>query len=294
MGQRRFHQGRRRRAHGQSGFFPKRIRHRLPTRYLRFRPRAQAHQRAADAGHRPAFRRRLPARAVEVNVRHPASSASLAALALGVAWCNAAAAPREGAREDAAQKDVAIVEDVSPGVGDLRRFDLIAAGGAAELGRDGRIVLGYLQSCWQDSIAGGRAVVEPLKSRVEGGALTRRRVECDAAGLARMNSAGLAARGGGALAGPALPEPDVNLYGLSPIVMAARPGLLVIERIDTAAPQLKFSIAEKGVDLRHKDVALEPSGLYRFTFGQAAIVVRIDSLAEPGGAPAVGRLVIFR
>ena len=232
-------------------------------------------------------------------MRHPASLAWLAVLALGVAWCNAAAAPREGAREDAAQKDVAqkdaaIVEDVSPGVGDLRRFDLIAAGRAAELGRDGRIVLGYLQSCWQDSIAGGRAVVEPLKSRVEDGALTRRRVECDAAGLARMNSAGLAARGGGSLAGPASPEPDVNLYGLSPIVLAERPGLLVIERIDTAAPQLKFSIAEKGVDLRHKDLALAPSGLYRFTFGQAAIVVRIDSLAEPGDAPAVGRLVIFR
>jgi len=47
------------------------------------------------------------------------------------------------------------------------------------------------------------------------------------------------------------------------------------------------------VDLRRKDLALEPR-LYRFTFGQAAIVVRIDSLAAPGGAPAVGRLVIFR
>jgi len=44
---------------------------------------------------------------------------------------------------------------------------------------------------------------------------------------------------------------------------------------------LKFSIAKKGVDLRRKDLALEPR-LYRFTFGQAAIVVRIDSLAEPG------------
>jgi len=68
----------------------------------------------------------------------------------------------------------------------------------------------------------------------------------------------------------------------------------VIERIDTAARRYKFSIAKKGVDLRRKDLALEPGGLYRFTFGQAAIVVRIDSLAEPGGAPAVGRLVIFR
>jgi hypothetical protein len=216
----------------------------------------------------------------------PYPALALAVLALGVA-CHATAAPGEGAGDG-----VAIVEEVS-GVGDLHRFDLLAAGRAAELG-DGRLVLGYLKSCWQDSISGGRAVVEPLRSRVEGGALTRRRVECDVAGLARMTSAGLVARGGGSLAGPELPEPDVNLYGLSPIVIAAKPGLLVIERIDIAAPQLKFALSAQGVDLREKDLALERAGLYRFTFGAAAIIVRIDSLAEPGPAPAVGRLVIFR
>jgi hypothetical protein len=224
-----------------------------------------------------------------VNVRLPASVASLAVFVFGVAWCNAVAAPRE-----AAQEDVAIVEDLSPSIGDLRRFDLIAAGRPVELGENGRIVLGYLKSCWQDSITGGRAVAGPLLSLVEGGALARRRVECDAAGLAQMNSAGLSARGGGSLAGAALPEPDVNLYGLSPIIISAQAGLLVIERLDVAAAPLRFELAENRVDLREKDIALEASGLYRFTRGTSVIVVRIDRLAEPGRAPAVGRLVIFR
>ncbi len=106
-------------------------------------------------------------------------------------------------------------------------------------------------------------------------------------------TAGFIARGGASLAGPELPEPDVNLYGLSPIVIAAQAGLLVIERIDTAAPQLKFPLSAQGVDLREKGITFEP-GLYQFTLGQAAIIVRIDRLAEPGPAPAVGRLVIFR
>jgi hypothetical protein len=224
-----------------------------------------------------------------VNVRHPVALISLAVLALGVGWCNATAAPREGERED-----VAIVEEVSPGIGDLRRFDLIAAGRAAELGRDGRIVLGYLKSCWQDSVIGGRAVAEPLKSFVEGGALTRRRVECDAAGLAQMNSAGLTARGGASLAGPALPEPDVNLYGLSPIVISREPGVLLIERLDATAAPLRLELPERKIDLSDKNIALDAKGLYRFTSGAAVLVVRIDSLAEPGRAPAVGRLVIFR
>jgi hypothetical protein len=222
-------------------------------------------------------------------VRHPASFASLAVFAFGIAWCDSVAVPREGERDD-----VAIVEDVSPGIGDLRRFDLIAAGRSVELGQDGRLVLGYLKSCWQDSITGGRAVVEPLKSLVEGGALVRRRVECDAAGLAQMNSAGLSARGGGSLAGPALPEPDVNLYGLSPIVISREPGLLLIERLDEAAAPFRIELAESKIDLSEKNIALAASGLYRFTRGATAVVVRIDGLAEAGRAPAVGRLVIFR
>jgi hypothetical protein len=222
-------------------------------------------------------------------VRHRASLAFLAVFVLGVALCNSVAMPSEGAQED-----VAIVEDVSPGIGNLRRFDLIAAGRSAELGQNGRIVLGYLKSCWQDSIAGGRAVVEPLKSLVEGGALTRRRVECDAAGLAQMNSAGLVARGGNSVAGPALPEPDVNLYGLSPIVISSEPGSLLIERLDATAAPLRLELAESKIDLHEKNIALLANGLYRFSRGSTAFVVRIDGLAEPGRAPAVGRLVIFR
>jgi hypothetical protein len=229
-----------------------------------------------------------------VSVRHRLALISLAALALGMAWCDATAAPREGTREDVIQKDVAIVEEVSPGIGDLRRFDLIAAGRAAELGQDGRIVLGYLKSCWQDSITGGRAVAEPLKSLVVGGALTRRRVECDAAGLAQMNSAGVAARGGASLAGPTLPEPDVNLYGLSPIIISPQPGVLLIERLDATAPPLRLELPESKIDLAENNIALEAKGLYRFSRGTVVLVVRIDSLAEAGRAPAVGRLVIFR
>jgi hypothetical protein len=218
-----------------------------------------------------------------VKARSALRSAAVAACALAAAG-DGAAAPREN-------DPVAIVEAASPGL-ELHPFDLAAAGRTAALGADGRLVLGYLKSCWQDSIVGGHVAVEPLQSRVEGGVLARRRVECDAAGLARM-AEGFSARGGGSLAGAALPEPDVTLYGRSPIVISAQRGTLAIERLDEAAPALKFEL-EKGVDLREKGVALAARALYRFSVGQAAIVVAIDALAEPGAAPAVGRLVIFR
>src|SRR5262249_12892830 len=102
------------------------------------------------------------------------------------------------------------------------------------------------------------------------------------------------ARGVSLVAGAALPEPDINLYGLSPIVISAQPGFLSIERLDLPAPPLRIELPKNGADLREKDVALAATGLYRFTFGEASIVVRIDGRAEPGRAPAVGRLVIFR
>jgi hypothetical protein len=91
-----------------------------------------------------------------------------------------------------------------------------------------------------------------------------------------------------------LPEPDVNLYGLSPIVISSVPGSLLIERLDAAAAPRRLELAESKIDLHEKNIVLDANGLYRFTRGTSAIVVRIDRLAEPGRAPAVGRLVIFR
>ena len=208
------------------------------------------------------------------------------ACGLAFALCLSAAAQEQ-------KEHVAVVEEISPGVKDVQRFDMVVAERAIELGKDDHVVLGYLKSCWQDSVTGGRVIVESQKSRVEGGALTRRRVECDAAGLSRMNSTGLAARGGASLTAT-LPEPDLHLYGRSPVIIALRPGTLLIERLDASSAPVRVELPASRLDLSERNIALEAGGLYRFSNAETAIVVQIDGVAETGRAPVVGRLVIFR
>jgi hypothetical protein len=65
----------------------------------------------------------------------------------------------------------------------------------------------------------------------------------------------------------------MSIFAASLIVISREPGLLLIERLDATATLLRLELADNKIDL---------------------FVVRIDSLAEPERAPAIGRLVIFR
>jgi hypothetical protein len=189
---------------------------------------------------------------------------------------------------------VAIVEDVA-GAGGVARLDLLREGHVIDLGGDGRVVLGYLRSCRQDSVTGGRVVVEAQASRVEGGALVRRRVECDAAGLLGAAAPAPSSRPAPPEArAPAAAEPDIVLFGRSPIVVLPSPGTLVIERLDFASAPVRIEAAGDRIDLADHGVALGANGLYRATAGAAGALFRVDILAESGRAPAAGRLLPLR
>jgi hypothetical protein len=178
---------------------------------------------------------------------------------------------------------VAVVEEAAQ-VGEPKRLDLLSPGHIIELGRDGRIVLGYLKSCWQERIVGGRVVVEELRSRAEG-AVTRRLVDCDKTGQGTR----------GLVAEPAtahLPKPDLIVFGLSPVVLLAPGAVLAVERLDRPA-KVAVPSAER-VDFAALGIALAADGLYRFRAGEVSRVVRVDGFAEAGAAPLVGRLVILR
>jgi hypothetical protein len=204
------------------------------------------------------------------------------------------AAQAEPKKQDAADQ-VALVEHVSSDIRGVHQFDLLPVGRSINLGRSGRRVLGYRTSCWQDTITGGVVTVEMQESRVEGGSLLRRRVECDASGLAWMSSANAAAgRGVVVLSDPEAPEADIVLFGRSPIVVTRQGGdSLSIDRLDRPGESLRFDLGDAGVDLFDRGLVLEIRGVYRFAVGDRAIIARVDNLAEPGRAPAVGRMLIF-
>ena len=66
----------------------------------------------------------------------------------------------------AAQVPVAIVEDVQGKVVGVEFMDYVAPGKVIKLGPKASVVLGYIKSCWRETITGGTVVVGEEQSMV--------------------------------------------------------------------------------------------------------------------------------
>jgi hypothetical protein len=76
----------------------------------------------------------------------------------------------------------------------IQFMDYVDPGQVIRLGAHDRIVLGYLKSCWRETISGGTVTVGPEQSEVAGGEAARAKVACE--GGKMMRSAELAGKSG--------------------------------------------------------------------------------------------------
>ncbi len=190
-----------------------------------------------------------------------------------------------------AGEPVAIVEALAAEGTGLRFMDYVEEGQIIDLGPNGTITLGYLTSCRQERIRGGRIVVGRKQSTVENGEVGRQRVDCD--GGAIKLSAGEADKSG-VMVFRKPPKRRLTLYGVSPVVLLSEAGgLVTIERLDRAGAPRTLTIAGHFVDLAVSGTTLAPGGIYRATVGDVALEFRIDPRALPGPSPVVGRLLRF-
>src|SRR5262245_56447724 len=155
----------------------------------------------------------------------------------------------------AAQGPAAVVEEVSGKSAGVEFMDYVTPGKVIRLGRQDTIVLGYLKSCWRETIVGGTVTVGTEQSDVQGGKVERTQVKCDAGHMQLSDSQ--AVQGAGyvsrniVLPGqeasalerqkPGTVEPQFTLYGRVPTIELGTGGTLVVERIDV--PGEKFEIA---------------------------------------------------
>jgi hypothetical protein len=201
-----------------------------------------------------------------------------------------------------AQAPAAVVEDVGGGVLGIQFMDYVEPGQVIRLGAHDRIVLGYLHSCWRETITGGTVTVGAEQSEVAGGEVVRAKVACESGKM--MLSAELAGKSGAMVfrqapkpQAAALPHPQFTLYGLSPVFEVRPPGTLVVERLDRPGERHAMAVTEQElvrgafVDCAKAGVALAPGGIYRAKFGEQEIVFKIDPDAKASGAPLIGRLV---
>lgn len=200
----------------------------------------------------------------------------------------------------AAQTPVAIVEDVQGKVDGVEFMDYVAPGKVIRLGPKATVVLGYMKSCWRETITGGVVVVGPEQSSVQAGDVQRIKLPCDA-GVVQLSereakqSAATAFRS--VDVDPSVPPRRLpTLFGASPLVEAKAGELLVIERIDGAGERivvpLKGALVQgKFYDFASTGQSLTPGGTYLATLGPKRFVFMIDARATTGPTPIVGRLL---
>ena len=201
-----------------------------------------------------------------------------------------------------AQSPAAVVEEIQGSVPGIAFMDYVEPGQIIRLGAHDRIVLGYLKSCWRETISGGTVTVGHEQSEVAGGEMARAKVACE--GGKMMLSAELAGKSGAMVfrqvpkphAVAAAPHPEFTLYGLSPVFEVRPSGKLLVERLDQPGEHHEIAVTEQALmrgaflDFAKSGVALAPGGIYRAKLADREIVFKIDPDAKPGDAPLVGRL----
>jgi hypothetical protein len=168
-----------------------------------------------------------------------------------------------------------------------------------KIGDGGSVILSYLKSCRRETISGtGTIIVGTEESAVHLADVKAEKTNCDPnqANATTRETSGVAATVLRSVEAASLPQPQLTLYGASPLVEAKGRGKLVIRRLDVPGERQEISLGGtqlKGrfLDFASENVALAPGGLYTATFKTSNIVFKVDPQAKPGATPIVGRLL---
>ena len=202
----------------------------------------------------------------------------------------------------AAHSPVAVVEEIQGKVTGAEFMDYVTPKSVIKIGEDGSVVLSYMKSCRREKISGiGTVIVGTEESTVHLADVKAEKTNCDSnqANATTRQTSGVAAtvlRSVDQSKTASLPEPQLTLYGASPLVEAKGRGKLTLQRLDLPGERQEINLGGtqlKGrfFDFASENVALVPGGLYTATFKSSQIVFRVDPQAKPGATPIVGRLL---
>ncbi|MBV8926610.1 MAG: hypothetical protein JOZ74_14670 [Bradyrhizobium sp.] len=203
----------------------------------------------------------------------------------------------------AGQAPVALVEDVQGKVTGAEFMDYVVPGQVIKLGAGGSITLGYMKSCWRETISGiGTVIVGTEQSSVHLAEFKAGKVPCDS-GLSEHigqevgESAATVVRslrdepGRGA---------SLVLHGVSPVVAVSERGKLVVDRLDAKGEHYELDLAGapfvhgKFYDFAKANIALKPGGTYSMKLNAKSVAFVVDADAAAGPGPVISRLVSLR
>jgi hypothetical protein len=193
---------------------------------------------------------------------------------------------------------VAIVEEIEADRADVAFMDYLGAGRTIALGKHGRLILGYFNSCLREVIIGGTVTIGTDKSIVKGGKISRERVECDGGRLLltaeQAGKSGVVVfRKGNLSKGSGSLRPSLRIYSLQPLIQVkSRPSSVTVERLDRPRSTITVKLRNGVADFVTQRLSLERGGLYRVTTSGASRIVRVDAHAADGGS-VISRLIAF-
>ena len=203
-----------------------------------------------------------------------------------------------------AEPPVAVVEDVQGKVTGAEFMDYVVPGQVIKLGQGGKVVLGYMKSCWRETISGvGTVIVGSEQSAVHLADFKTEKVACDPTQAQRIGkelgeSAATVFRS--LKDDPKKGPPPLVLHGQSPIVSTSERGKLVVERLDVKGERYEVDLANaqpmhgRFYDLGKSNIALTPGGAYSITLKSKFAAFVVDPNAAPGAGPVIGRLVTLQ
>lgn len=178
----------------------------------------------------------------------------------------------------AAQAPVAVVEEVQGKVTGAEFMDYVAPGAVIKIGPAGMVVLGYMKSCWRETITGvGTVIVGAEESMVHLSKVKAGKVECNSShsqliDRAVSESAATVVR---SVDGMRSMSPQLTLHGLSPVVETTGRGTLVVERLDVTGERYDVNLTAASVvrgkfyDFAKTRTNLKPGGTYAAESGLA-------------------------
>ena len=197
----------------------------------------------------------------------------------------------------AQQAPVAIVEEVDSKGAGVEFMEYLMEGKTVHLAPKERLVIGYLKSCWRETITDGTVTIGAEQSETVGGSVDRIKVRCDSRKKTLVKKETV---GSGAMVFrkmPGRPKVQLTIYGQSPVFEVGDASSLVIERLGQREKPIHVNLAEhqrmRGsfYDLAKSDISLVPGGVYRAKIGEREVIFRVDKHAEPQPRGLVGRLV---
>jgi hypothetical protein len=203
----------------------------------------------------------------------------------------------------AGQAPVAVVEDVQGKVSGAELMDYVVPGQVIKLGAGSSITIGYMKSCWRETISGiGTVIIGAEESSVHLAEFKAGKVPCDSSQADRIGketgeSAATIVR---SLSETSKGPPPLTLHGQSPIVATSERGKLVVERLDVKGERYEVDLARaqasrgRFYDLAKSNIVLKPGGAYSMKVNSKSTAFMVDSDATPGTGPVIGRLVTLQ